>query len=370
MKIVITGGHHSSALPVIEALKSSQKDLQLFWFGHRSSLQGDKNDTLEYKEITSLSIPFYDLKAGKFYRTFNIARLARIPFGFLQAFFWLYRIRPDVILSFGGYLAVPTVIAGKILGIRSLTHEQTVVVGYANKLISHFADKICISWQESAKFFPKEKVIYTGIPLRKSIFEVNTNLIDPKNGLPLIYITAGKTGSHKFNMVVKEALPELLSTTNVVHQCGDYSKYNDFEQLSEIYEEIKGMSPGVYYLKKFVLEKEIGEILNESSLVVSRAGAHIVSELLALQKPCLLIPIPWVSHNEQQLNAEMISGFGLAEILKEDDLTSKSLLERLNLMLSHLNEYRLKNQETLKLINLDSALEIANETIKLASSKK
>jgi len=293
MKIVITGGHHSSALPVIEEFRSKYPGTEIHWFGHRRSAASDKHDSLEFKEITSLNIPFYDLKAGKVYKTFNIIRLLRVPLGFLQACKWLLKIKPDVILSFGGYLAVPTVISGWFLGIPSITHEQTVVVGYANKLLSKFVKKICIGWKDSEKFFPASKVIYSGVPLRKSVFEIGSDSFNSDNNLPTIYITAGKAGSHTINEVVKEALPELLSICNVIHQSGDHSKFNDYDQLEMIYKEVGGLANGKLYLRKFVMDDEIGEAFNKASVVVSRSGAHTITELLALEKPCVLIPIPW-----------------------------------------------------------------------------
>ena len=366
MKIVITGGHHSSALPVIDQFRSKYPGTDIYWFGHRRSAAGDKNDTLEYKEITALKIRFYDLKAGKVYKTFNLLRLLRVPFGFVQAFKWLLKIRPDVILSFGGYLAVPVVISGWFLGIPSITHEQTVVVGYANRLLSKFVKKICIGWKDSEKFFHAGKIIYSGVPLRKSIFEIGSNSFNSDNSLPTIYITAGKTGSHTINEVVKEALPELLSICNVIHQSGDHSKYNDFEQLASIYKEVDALANGKYYLRKFVLDEEIGEAFNKASLVVSRAGAHTVTELLALEKPCVLIPIPWVSHNEQKENASILKKYGLAEVLEEKDLNEDTFFSSIHKVLGHLQEYNLKDREAAKLVNLNAAEIIADETFKLA----
>ncbi len=162
MRLVITGGHHSSALPVIKKLKETDPTLQIFWLGHKHSLKGDTHETLEYKEITSLGIPFYELKAGKVYKITSLSRLILVPFGFIQAFFILLSIKPDAILSFGGYLAVPVVVSGFFLGIPSVTHEQTVVAGYANKVIGWFAKKVLISWKASAKYFPAGKTVFTG----------------------------------------------------------------------------------------------------------------------------------------------------------------------------------------------------------------
>ena len=199
MKIVITGGHHTSALPIIHKLKSQLDDLEIMWIGHKYSVYGDKSETLEYKEISALGIDFFDLKAGKLYKTFDPIRLAKIPFGFVQAFYFLLKIKPDVIMSFGGYLAAPVVLAGWVLRIPSLTHEQTVVVGYANKFISKLVRKILVSWARSQKYFPKSKTVLTGLPLRNAIFSAHTERFNVNPDLPTVYITGGKTGSHILN---------------------------------------------------------------------------------------------------------------------------------------------------------------------------
>lgn len=325
MKIVITGGHHSSALPVIKKLREQYPEVQLYWFGHKFSAQGDRNPTLEFHEITSINIPFYHINAGKFYRTLNLKRLIKIPYGFFQCLVLLAKIKPDLILSFGGYIAVPTVLAGRMLGIPSITHEQTVVAGWANLLISKFAKKILISWEQSAKYFPEKKTVFVGLPIRKEIFESVSKNVAVNDQLPTIYITAGKIGSHIINQVVGECLGELLSFCNVIHQCGDNSVYKDFARLTKVYSDL-GTTAGKYNLRRFVFEDEIGEAFTKSFVVVARAGAHTTAELLALKKPCLLIPIPWVSHNEQYENAKLLVNAGLGTVLPEKDLTAQSLL--------------------------------------------
>ena len=357
-KIVITGGHHSSAVPVIKKLRESYPQAELIWFGHKFSALGDKNPTLEFHEITALGLPFYHIHAGKFYRTLNIKRLAKIPFGFFQCLGLLIKLKPDAILSFGGYIAVPTVLAGRILGIPAVTHEQTVVAGWANRLISKVAQKVLISWRESEKYFPKDKVVFVGLPLRKEIFEIRSNSFVFDNTLPVVYITTGKIGSHIINRTVGECLAELLKVCNVIHQVGDNSVYNDFEKLDKLYEDIKrggrsandpaprfsggGLSEqmpapramlGVYYPRKFVLEDEIGEAYGKADLVVSRSGAHTTAELLELKKRCILVPIPWVSHNEQNENAKLLVDAGLGVILPEKDLSAQTLIHHIQQIL-------------------------------------
>jgi UDP-N-acetylglucosamine--N-acetylmuramyl-(pentapeptide) pyrophosphoryl-undecaprenol N-acetylglucosamine transferase len=369
MKIVITGGHHSSALPVIKELRNQQPDVELLWFGHRYTQKGNTRDTLEYKEITSLNIPFFELKAGKFYKTYDPLRLAKIPYGFFQALYLLIKTRPQMIMSFGGYLAVPTVLAGWLLGIPSITHEQTVVAGYANKLISRFAKKILVSWPASLEFFDNEKTVVTGLPLREEIFEKRSNSFEANNSLPYIYITAGKTGSHKLNEIVQDSLPTLLEFCNVIHQCGDHSMYKDINSLREAYAELTKAfekTPGSYFVREFVLADEIGEAFSRANLVISRAGAHTVMELLHLNKPALLIPIPWVSHNEQFKNAQVAVTSKLGKLLEEKDLTSKVLTQEVQQMIGELKSYTLSSEEAHKYSNNNAAKLIVEEILKIA----
>ena len=364
-KIAITGGHHSSALPVIELLRSVDKSIEIIWFGHKYSLQGDKNPTLEFIEISGMNIPFINLNAGRVYRNFNIFRLLKIPVGFFQAFFSLLKFKPSVILSFGGYLAVPVVISGWVLGIPVITHEQTVVVGYANKLISFFAKKIFISWPTSEKYFPKEKVVYSGIPLRKEIFITKSNSFTFENNLPVVCVMGGKTGSHIINQLILDNMEKLFSFCNIIHQTGDNSVYGDYESLVNRYEEIRFIVRGRYYVRKFILKNEIGEAYSKSSIVISRAGAHTVAELLALEKPSLLIPISWVSHDEQNENAKTLKNAGLSEILEENNLSKNEFSKYVMQMLINVNKYRLNDLSIKKLVKQSAAEAICKEVLKL-----
>jgi len=304
--LVFTGGHHTSALEVAKTLKG--KGWNIVWFGHRHSMWEDTADSAEYKEVTAAGIKFIDLKAGKFYRTFNPLKLIRIPLGFFQALWQLLLLHPKGIVSFGGYLAVPTVLAGWILGIPSVTHEQTVVSGWANKFISLFVKKIALAWPDSAHRYPRGKSVFIGLPLRKEILNLKRSKI--KN---LIYITGGKQGSQTINRAVFAALSR-LGGYQVVHQTGNLDYSLAQSHLKDGYE-----------CFAFDSAKAIAA-LSQSAVVVSRAGAHIVYELGYLGIPCVLIPIPWVSHNEQLLNAQILARNHQVVILPESQLTPASLI--------------------------------------------
>lgn len=368
--IVITGGHHTSALPIIAKLREKYPDIKIYWFGHKYSMLGDKNTTLEYRDITALDIKFFDLKAGKLYKTFNPFRLIKVPFGIFQALYLLKKLKPELVFSLGGYLAAPTVLAAHLLNIKSITHEQTVVIGYANKFIIKFVDKILYTWPESAKYLPADKSVLTGLPLREDLFSVKSNEFNINNTLKTIYITAGKTGSHIINSVIKDSLSDLLSKYNLIHQCGDNSVYNDYDDLNETYSLLdKSKVIGKYNLKKFVYSDNIGEAFSKSDIVIGRSGAHTVYELISLNKPALLIPIPWVSHNEQHKNALKVKDFGLAEILEESELTKESFLEKVEYISKNINKYKLNTNKDKSLVKTNSVDLIINEIEKTYSTK-
>lgn len=312
--LVFTGGHHTSALAVAKAL--TRQGLTIVWLGHRHSLWGDENDSAEYREVTAAGIKFIDLKAGKFYRTFHPLKLIRLPLGFIQSFLLLLSLRPAGIVSFGGYLAVPVVISGWLLGIPSITHEQTITAGWANRAISPFVKRIALTWPQSLTYFPKHKSVLTGLPLRPEILKLKRQMTTnhPKKPPLTLYVTGGKQGSHVLNQAIFTALPQLVKKYRlIIHQTGfkdlasslqfDYSNYEVFD---------------------FDSQKAI-TALGSSDVVVSRAGAHISYELAVLGKRSVLIPIPWVSHNEQYQNAQFLASSGLAIVLDQSNLTPSSL---------------------------------------------
>lgn len=303
--LVFTGGHHTGALEVAKILK--RKGWRIVWFGHRHSMWNDTSDSVEYKEVTEAGIEFHDLLAGKFYKTYNPLKLIRIPWGFIQAFYLLMKAKPTGIVSFGGYLAVPTVIIGWLLGIPSITHEQTITQGWANKVISRFVKKVALTW-------PGDKGIVVGLPLRMEILEAKKRLLKK----PLLFITGGKQGAVTINRVVFEALPKLLKKYDILHQVGNNTEYGDWQTARQI--KLTG-----YKCVEYLKASDQAQALVDASIVISRSGAHIIYELGFLAQKCVLIPIPWVSHNEQYLNAKLLEESGNAIILAQDKLNSSSL---------------------------------------------
>lgn len=362
-KIVITGGHHNSALVVAEALRD--KGYEVIWFGHKFTMWGDKEPGAEYKEVTKAGFKFVEIKAGKVHRTYHPLKVARLPLGFSQAFYYLLRFRPSLIISFGGYLAVPVVIYGWLLRIPIITHEQTVVYGLANRVIERFAKKILVSWETSVEHLPSKKVIFTGLPLRSEIFTQEKGKYDFKSDLPTVYITGGKQGSHIINQSVKGCLANLLKNYNLIHQCGSTTVHDDFSEMGKIRDQLPLELKNRYIIVDYIFQEEIGHVFAAADLVISRAGAHITYEMAALGKPALFIPIPWTYADEQTKNAQILVKAGIAEILPQDQLTPKKLFQSIEKMIKNLDQYKKNSSQAKKLVKLGAAQKIVKLAEKL-----
>lgn len=344
MKIVIIGGHLSPALCVIDELP---KTANLLYIGRKNALEGDKNNSLEFETITGLGIPFENLVTGRLQRTFTkytIPSLFKTPYGLVRAIVILRKFKPDAVIGFGGYLSFPAVSASRILKIPIVLHEQTLKAGITNKYLSKFADKVCISYETSRKYFPKEKVVLTGNPVRKSILSPIDNI-----GLsleePIIYITGGSVGSHQINKLVMETLPRLLEKSSVIHQTGGASKFSDFEKLQILKEGLNKGKKEKYLISKYFAPDEVGAIYKIASLVIGRSGINTVSELMAIEKPALLIPLHPSQKNEQLDNAAFFKKLGLGEVIDQKEIDPDFFLRVVHKMLKNLDKYRLKSKK-------------------------
>lgn len=320
-KIVFTGGHHNSALVVALALKKEGHPIA--WIGHKFAAGGDKSISAEYQEVTKNDIPFYELKTGKFYRQFNPLTHLKTAFGFFQALFLLLQIRPKFIVSFGGYLSVPVVIAGWFLHIDSVSHEQTVVAGWANRAITPFVKKMFLTHPSSLVNYPAKKAMLVGLPLRPELFDQK---LKRKFQPRLLYVSCGKQGSHLVNSAIFPLVPELVKHFTLVHQTGANTQTRDLDKARRVKESL-GVLSDRYQFAPYFFAKEAATYLQSAYVVVSRAGAHLTYELSILQKRTVFVPISWVSHNEQLLNANEAARITLAIVVEEKDLNSKSLYD-------------------------------------------
>ncbi len=346
MKIVVIGGHFTPALAVIDELK----DHQILYIGRKYALEGDKALSLEYQTITSKNIPFVSITTGRLQRKFTIytiPSLLKLPIGFFQSLFILKKEKPDVILGFGGYVSLPIILMAAILRIPIVIHEQTLGSGISNKIASFFAKKICISWESSKRFFPQDKTVLTGNPIRKEIIESLSNS-ETKSVKPLIYITGGSLGSHRLNLFVEGSINKLLEQFDVIHQTGDAEEFKDFERLEQLK---KNKDLKNYIVKKFLTSEEVADVLKASSLVISRSGMNTISELYFLGKPCFLIPLPQGS--EQKQNAIFMKNLGIAEVGFQDKLNPTIFFETIKFMIKNLDKYKTTKKILFKYLLFD-----------------
>lgn len=363
MKVALVGGHLGPALALIQEL-GKRKGVEIFWIGRRVAMERKGVVSLEYQVIPKLGIPFFHLTTGRLQRQLSprtLPSLAKIPFGFLQAFLLLLRTKPDVIVSFGGYLSLPVVVSGWLLRIPTLVHEQTTTSGLANRIAASFATRVAISFATSAPDFPAEKTVLTGNPVRAEFFQ-KTGRVEGKR--PLVLITGGSQGAQVINQATREALPKLLAKARVFHQTGIL----DLEKFKELKKKLPSKLARRYQVLANLLPEKMAKVMGEATLVVSRAGANSVSEIAAVGVPAILVPIPWSERGEQEKNAKLLASTGLARILSQERLTGKTLLSEI--------DYFLKNPPTKeagkdarRLVKPDAARKLAALVVEIARQK-
>lgn len=341
-KILITGGHVTPALAVIDRLKERSNYLHVVFVGRKYTSDSEKHlESFEYKEVSARRIPFIHLSTGRLTRiiSFNtIKNLFYIPKGFLSAWRILKEEKPNAILSFGGYIALPIAFAAKLQKIPVYTHEQTIVPGLANTYIAQFANTIFLSFPESAMYFKNKNIVLSGNPLRNSIFKHAKSFLRKKDK-PCIYVTGGSLGAHAVNTMVEGILSELLEQYYVIHQTGNVKEFHDFERLSTLRDALPQELKERYIVREHISDDEIGSIYNEADLVIGRAGANTFFEVIALQKPTIFIPLPWSAHDEQEHHAQIFKKYKTGEVVHQSE-GSAQLLKIVNQILTKKEEYK------------------------------
>lgn len=351
MKVVVIGGHLSPAYALIKELQ--KRGHTIYFFGRKTAIEGEKALSFEYEQITKLGVPFIAITSGRLQRRFTfhtIPSLLKIPYGFFQSTAKLFQIKPDVIIGFGGYLSVPVILAGFLLGIKSITHEQTRKLGLANKINKSFVKRIAVSFEETLKETGSKGTL-TGNPIRSEVFETRLKNAALKKFLMQkgikLFVTGGAQGSHKINLLIEENLEQLLGKYLILHQVGRSTTYDDYGHLNELRSRLNSDLQSKYFVCEYVEPQDIGGVLSGVDLVISRAGANITQELLLLGKKAILIPILFASNLEQLDNAKMLVGKNLAKIISEDQLGTADLIYLIDQVL----KFKPVNQAKIKVEN-------------------
>lgn len=326
-KIVLTGGgtagHVTPNMALIEKLRQMNYDITYI-----GSIDG-----IEKGLIEGMKVPYYGISSGKLRRYFSIKNFTdpfRVLKGYFQAKKLMREIEPDVVFSKGGFVAVPVVYAAKKRGIPVVIHESDMTPGLANKLCIKKASKICCNFEATLSHLPAGKAIHTGTPLRKELFEGNREkgleINGFTNGMPVLLIVGGSTGAQRVNEAVRKIMPKLLETFQVIHICGK-------GKTDPAFDYIRGLRQYEY------VSDDLKDMFAAADLVISRAGANAVSELLALKKPNILIPLSIGSRGDQVLNAEAFEKNGYSYLLKEEELTEENLLKAVDMVNANREKY-------------------------------
>ncbi len=327
-KIVLTGGgtagHVTPNIALLPRLKEA--DFEVHYIG---SYEG-----IEKKLIEDMGIPYYGISSGKLRRYFDVKNFSdpfRVVKGFGEASRILKKIQPDVVFSKGGFVAVPVVLAAKKNHIPAIIHESDMTPGLANKLCIPAASKVCCNFKETFELLPEGKAVLTGTPIRKELFEGSRTKAAEFCGLdadrPTILVIGGSSGSVVINNIVRESLDDILKKFQLIHLCG---KGNLDERLTG--------KPG--YVQFEYISKELRDLFALSDLVISRAGANAICELLALKKPNILIPLSRAaSRGDQILNAKSFKKNGFSYVIEEEELSTASLLNAIRDVSAHKEEY-------------------------------
>ncbi|MGN0413301.1 MAG: undecaprenyldiphospho-muramoylpentapeptide beta-N-acetylglucosaminyltransferase [Lachnospiraceae bacterium] len=319
-KIVLTGGgtagHVTPNIALIPHLKNA---------GFEISYIGSY-DGIEKKLIADFpDVPYMGIATGKFRRYFDVKNFTdpfRVIKGYTEAKRFLKKISPDIVFSKGGFVSVPVVRAAASLNIPCIIHESDMTPGLANKLCIPVAAKVCCNFPETFQMLPKEKAVLTGTPIREELASGNKqaglSLCKFTDSKPVIMVIGGSLGATHVNQLVREALPDLLNDFQVVHICGKDKMDN-----------LLLNTPG--YKQFEYLKNELKDVFAMADIVISRAGANAICEILALKKPNILIPLPAnQSRGDQLLNAGSFESQGYSIVLNEDDLTPSLLTEKVH----------------------------------------
>lgn len=313
-RIILTGGgtagHVTPNIALIPRLRELGYDIQYI----------GSYDGIEKKLIEEFGIPYYGIASGKLRRYFDLKNFSdpfRVAKGFFQAQKLLKQLKPDIIFSKGGFVTVPVVQAAKRQHIPVVIHESDMTPGLANKLAIPAATKVCCNFPETVSLLPDVKAVMTGCPIREELRAGNKltalKFCGFNSEKPVLLIIGGSLGSVKVNNAIRGILPELLKTFQVIHLCGK----------GNLDESLIGTAGYVQYE---YIKQELADLFALADIVVSRAGANAICELLELRKPNLLIPLSAAaSRGDQILNAKSFQKQGFSMMLEEEQLTPELL---------------------------------------------
>ena len=351
-KIIMTGGgtagHVTPNLALVPLLK--EKGYEIFYIGSYTGI--------EKKLVEDAGITYYGISSGKLRRYHdwkNFTDPFRVIKGFSEANQLMKHIQPDVVFSKGGFVSVPVVMAAARQHIPAIIHESDMTPGLANKLAIPFASKVCCNFPETMQYLPDGKAVHTGSPIRKELFSGNKEAGLSFTGFnadkPVILIMGGSIGSRFINNALWASLDTLLEKFQIVHLVGKGNINNDL------------VGRAGYKQYEFISE-QLNDIFAMTDLMISRAGANSISEILALKIPNILIPLSAAaSRGDQILNAASYKKQGFSTVLQEEELTGELLVSSVEDVYAKRDEIRARMAES-KLLDANNVIMNLIENIK------
>lgn len=345
-------------MALIKELRNKYGDnLELLYVGDRKGM--------ERQMAADEGVPFKGILCGKMRRYFsweNFVDFLKVPVGILQAYLIIKKFRPDVVFCKGGYVSFPAAVGGRMAGVPVVLHESDVVPGLSNKMSARVATKICVAFEESGKYFPAEKVVVTGNPVRKEIVsgdaETGRKFCGFDYDLPVLLVTGGSQGAEFINNIVFDNLTKLLSFYRVAHICGEGKMRTADEILTLLGEDYASLT-GRYKAFEFVKD-EMKDLYAMCGGVVSRAGAMTLAEIAAVGRPAVLIPLgKGASRGDQIDNARAFCKEHRAVTMDEDGFVFDDFLNVLRELINEKTDGRNKGADfdaTGKIINLLESL--------------
>ena len=327
-KIVLTGGgtagHVTPNLALLPSLQ--ERGYEIHYIGSYNGI--------EKKLIENAGIPYDGISSGKLRRYFDIKNFSdpfRVIKGYAEARSLLKKYRPDVVFSKGGFVAVPVVLAARHFKIPTIIHESDMTPGLANKICIPSAAKVCCNFPETLQYLPEDKAVLTGSPIRQELLSGDKyrarEFLHFTSDKPVILVVGGSLGAVAVNNAIRTILPELLKDFQVIHLCGR-GKLDPSLNGTEGYAQFE-------YIKE-----ELRDLFALTDIVISRAGANAICELLALHKPNLLIPLSAnASRGDQILNARSFERQGFSMVLEEEELTNETLLSAVHDLYDNREKY-------------------------------
>ena len=360
-----TAGHVAPNIAVIEELTKIAKrrdvDLDILYVGRFRGIERDLilKERLKYKGVFS----------GKIRRYFswrNFTDPILVFFGFFQSIFIVFSFKPDVVFAKGGFVTVPVGLAAWIRKIPLIVHESDSMLGLSNKVLSKIATRLALGFPlELYRGIPLSKAIFTGNPVRKDVkeFDLNRDELCAKYGFnkrwPFLLVLGGSQGAQRINELIDSILEKMVSTYTVVHSVGAKGAGHFKERRAMMKEDLKKN-----YLAFSFIQEEMGDFLNAADLIISRAGANAISEILFVKKPSILIPFPYASSDHQNKNALFLQKEGLASVLEERHLTGYKLLEEIDYLLANKKEMEKMIGNMEEKFSINSEKLIAEEILK------